>query len=125
MSFFRHADLSPDGHWKTKAKKVETTEKLSFPPWVTHRCDESGRVFLASCSPAELACALSAGAFCYTGTPFVNPLSANGQPCLISVSHIRGKVQERLSYVDRGRGQYHFHERAARSLVATCGLSEG
>src|ERR1700730_7257028 len=65
-----------------------------------HRLDESPTDYSwASCSPAELACALSAGALCYTGPPFDNPVSANGQPCLISVSHVRGKVQERLSYV--------------------------
>jgi len=58
MSFLRHADLSPDGHFTPMQGKAETTAKLS-PPLVTHRYDESGRVFLASCSPAELASASS------------------------------------------------------------------
>src|SRR5258705_6016088 len=82
-----------------KIKNKEAGAVLRSRP-CSHRFDESPTDYSwASCSPAELACALSAGAFCYTGTPFVNPLSANGQPCLISVSHIRGKVQERLSYL--------------------------
>src|SRR5204863_1873873 len=82
-----------------KIKNKEAGAVLRSRP-CPHRFDESPTDYSwASCSPAELACALSAGAFCYTGTPFVNPLSANGQPCLISVSHIRGKVHSRLSTV--------------------------
>jgi len=41
MSFLRHADLSPDGHFTPMQGKAETTAKLS-PPLVTHRYDESG-----------------------------------------------------------------------------------
>ena len=55
-SFLRHADLSPDGH----SRPVNTKGNLpSKSPLVTHRCDESGRVFLAGCSSAEPASASS------------------------------------------------------------------
>src|SRR6202171_2895956 len=56
FSFFRHADLSPDGHWVGASKNGNLQEKI---PVVTHRSDESGRVFLAGCSPAEPASASS------------------------------------------------------------------
>jgi hypothetical protein len=62
MSFLRHADLSPDGHLDP-GKRKRKQQRLSFPP-VTHRYDESGRVFLASCSPAELASAFSTAQVC-------------------------------------------------------------
>jgi hypothetical protein len=56
VSFLRHADLSPDGH----SQRVNTKGNLlSKIPLVTHRWDESGRVFLAGCSPAEPASASS------------------------------------------------------------------
>jgi Transposase IS116/IS110/IS902 family len=55
-SFLRHADLSPDGHSRPVNTKGNLPSKI---PLVTHRCDESGRVFLAGCSSAEPASASS------------------------------------------------------------------
>ena len=49
-SFLRHADLSPDGHSQLVNAKGNPPKKI---PLVTHRLDESGRVSLAGCSPAE------------------------------------------------------------------------
>ncbi len=55
-SFLRHANLSPDGY----CRPINT---MGNPPWkiplTTYRWDESGRVFLAGCSPAEPASACS------------------------------------------------------------------
>ena len=49
-SFLRHADLSPNGY----SRPANTKGNLHGGfPFVTHRLDESGRVFLAGCSPAE------------------------------------------------------------------------
>src|SRR6202453_5220546 len=53
-SFLRHADLSPDGHSRPVSTKGNLPSKT---PLVTHRLDESGRVFLAGCSSAEPASA--------------------------------------------------------------------
>jgi hypothetical protein len=50
LSFLRHADLSPDGHRGRSSKRGICGTQT---PRVTHRSDESGRVFLAGCSPAE------------------------------------------------------------------------
>jgi len=55
-SFLRHADLSPDGHSQLANTKGNLSSKT---PLVTHRLDESGRVFLAGCSSAEPASASS------------------------------------------------------------------
>jgi hypothetical protein len=55
-SFLRHADLSPDGHSRPVNTKGNLLLKI---PLVTHRWDESGRVFLAGCSSAEPASASS------------------------------------------------------------------
>ena len=49
-SFLRHADLSPDGHSQLVNTKGNSPKRI---PLVTHRSDESGRVSLAGCSPAE------------------------------------------------------------------------
>src|SRR3984885_14104445 len=49
-SFLRHADLSPDGHSQLVDIKGNPPKRI---PLVTHRSDESGRVSLAGCSPAE------------------------------------------------------------------------
>ena len=49
-SFLRHADLSPDGHSQLVNTKGNPPQRI---PLVTHRSDESGRVSLAGCSPAE------------------------------------------------------------------------
>jgi hypothetical protein len=56
VSFLRHADLSPDGHCRPLNTKGNLLSKI---PLVTHRWDESGRVFLAGCSAAEPASASS------------------------------------------------------------------
>ena len=55
-SFLRHADLSPDGHSQLVNAKGNPPKRI---PLVTHRWDESDRVFLAGCSPAEPASASS------------------------------------------------------------------
>jgi hypothetical protein len=49
-SFLRHADLSPDGHSGWRNTKGNLASQI---PLRTHRWDESDRVFLAGCSPAE------------------------------------------------------------------------
>ena len=49
-SFLRHADLSPDGRSQLVNRKGNSPKRI---PLVTHRSDESGRVSLAGCSPAE------------------------------------------------------------------------
>ena len=49
-SFLRHADLSPDGHSVWRNTKGNLASQI---PLRTHRWDESDRVFLAGCSPAE------------------------------------------------------------------------
>jgi hypothetical protein len=56
LSFLRHADLSPDVHEWSVCQNGNLQKKI---PVVTHRSDESGRVFLAGCSPAEPASASS------------------------------------------------------------------
>jgi hypothetical protein len=55
-SFLRHADLSPDGHPLRHSTKGNRALRI---PLTTHRWDESDRVFLAGCSPAEPASASS------------------------------------------------------------------
>ncbi len=55
-SFLRHADLSPDGHSVWRNTKGNLASRI---PLRTHRWDESDRVFLAGCSPAEPASASS------------------------------------------------------------------
>jgi hypothetical protein len=55
-SFLRHADLSPDGHSLRFNTKGNLASQI---PLRTHRWDESDRVFLAGCSPAEPASASS------------------------------------------------------------------
>jgi hypothetical protein len=55
-SFLRHADLSPDGHSVWRSTKGNLASQI---PLTTHRWDESDRVFLAGCSPAEPASASS------------------------------------------------------------------
>jgi hypothetical protein len=55
-SFLRHADLSPDGHSVWRNTKGNLASQI---PLRTHRWDESDRVFLAGCSPAEPASASS------------------------------------------------------------------
>jgi hypothetical protein len=55
-SFLRHADLSPDGHSVWRNTKGNLASQI---PQRTHRWDESDRVFLAGCSPAEPASASS------------------------------------------------------------------
>src|SRR3984885_5405997 len=49
-SFLRHADLSPDGHFQPVNTKGNPPKRI---PLATHRSDESGRVSLVGCSPAE------------------------------------------------------------------------
>jgi hypothetical protein len=56
VSFLRHADLSPDGHSRLLNTKGNLASQI---PLGTHRWDESDRVFLAGCSPAEPASACS------------------------------------------------------------------
>lgn len=51
MSFLRHADLSPDGH-PAPTHLHQGKDRICPSLSVTHRYDESGRVFLAGCSPA-------------------------------------------------------------------------
>jgi hypothetical protein len=55
-SFLRHADLSPDGHSVRRNTKGNLASQI---PLRTHRWDESDRVLLAGCSPAEPASASS------------------------------------------------------------------
>ena len=55
-SFLRHADLSPDGRPLRHSTKGNRALRI---PLTTHRWDESDRVFLAGCSPAEPASASS------------------------------------------------------------------
>ena len=55
-SFLRHADLSPDGRSVWRSTKGNLASQI---PLRTHRWDESDRVFLAGCSPAEPASASS------------------------------------------------------------------
>jgi hypothetical protein len=55
-SYLRHADLSPDGHSVWRNTKGNLASQI---PLTTHRWDESDRVFLAGCSPAEPASASS------------------------------------------------------------------
>ena len=55
-SFLRHADPSPDGHSQLVNTKGNPPKRI---PRVTHRSDESGRVSLAGCSPAEPASVFS------------------------------------------------------------------
>ena len=54
--FSGHADLSPDGHSVWRNTKGNLASRI---PLRTHRWDESDRVFLAGCSPAEPASASS------------------------------------------------------------------
>jgi hypothetical protein len=56
-----------------------------------HRCDEFPAEYsLASCSPAELASASSAGPMLQHKPPFVEFIAANGNRGVSALSHARG-----------------------------------
>ena len=74
-SFLRHADLSPDGRSQLVNTKGNSPKRI---PLVTHRLDESGRVSLAGCSPAEPASVSST----HSGTKVMFDLSAIHRPVL-------------------------------------------
>ena len=90
MSFLRHADLSPDGH-STQTYFHQGKDTICPSSGVTHRYDESGRVFLASCSPAEPASAFSARPMCQTMIRRSKRITANGILLLSSLSQSRGQ----------------------------------
>src|SRR5215472_309219 len=92
MSFLRHADLSPDGHW-TPATWHQRKDPTGPSSGVTHRYDESDRVFLAGCSPAEPASASSVPRMCHITTNRSQAITANGSLMLSLLSHLRGAAQ--------------------------------
>lgn len=89
MSFLRHADLSPDGH-PAPIHFHQGKDRICPSLSVTHRYDESDRVFLAGCSPAEPASAFSARPVCQTIICRTKQIAVNGFLLLSPLSHPRG-----------------------------------